>query len=31
MPGNPGVMGGVLGIAVAKVILHGPRIGALIG
>jgi hypothetical protein len=30
MPGNPGVMGGVLGIAMAEVILHGPQIGALI-
>jgi hypothetical protein len=31
MPGNPGVMGGVLGIAVAKIILHRPEINALVG
>jgi len=24
-------MGGMLGIAVAEVVLHGPQIGALIG
>ena len=31
MPGNPGVMGGVLGISVAEVFLHRPQISALIG
>jgi uncharacterized protein len=31
MSGNPGVMGSVLRIAVAKVVLHGPQIRALIG
>ena len=30
MPGNAGVMGGVLGIAVAEVILHRAQIGPLI-
>ena len=27
MPGNPGVMGGVLGIAVAEIVLHSTQIG----
>ena len=31
MPGNPGVVGGMLGIAMAKVVLHGAQIGALVG
>jgi hypothetical protein len=31
MPGNTGVMGGMLGISVAEVILHRPQVGALIG
>ena len=31
MPGNPGVMGGVLGIAVAQIVLHGPQVRALVG
>ena len=31
MPGNTGVMGGVLGIAVTEVVLHGAQIGALVG
>jgi hypothetical protein len=31
MPGNAGVMGGVLGISVTEVILHRPQISALIG
>ena len=31
MPGNPGVMGGVLGIAVTQVVLHCAQVGALIG
>ena len=30
MPGNPGVMGGVLGIAVTEVVLHGAQVGALV-
>ena len=28
MPGNPGVMGGMLWIAMAQVVLHGAQIGA---
>jgi cell division ATPase FtsA len=31
IPGNTGVMSGVLGISVTEVILHRPQIGALIG
>ena len=31
MPGNPGVMGGMLWIAMAQVVLHGAQIGALVG
>jgi len=31
VPGNPGVVGCVLGIAVAEVVLHSPQIGALVG
>jgi hypothetical protein len=31
MPRNPGVMAGVLGIAVAEVILHRTQIGTLVG
>jgi hypothetical protein len=31
MPGNTGVMNGVLGISVTKVILHRPQISALVG
>ena len=31
MPGNTGVMGGMLGIAVAEVVLHGSEVGALVG
>src|SRR5262245_30388441 len=30
-PGDPGVVGGMFGIAMAEVILHGPEVGALIG
>ena len=31
MPGNTGVMSGVLGISVTEVVLHRPQISALIG
>jgi hypothetical protein len=31
MPGNRGVMSGVLGISVTQVVLHGAQVGALIG
>jgi hypothetical protein len=31
MTSNAGIMGGVLGIAVSEVVLHGPEISALIG
>ncbi len=31
MPGDPSVMGGVLGITVPEVVLHGAQIGALVG
>ena len=31
MPGNPGVIGRVLGIAVTQVVLHCAQVGALIG
>ena len=31
MPGNTGVMSGVLGIPVAQIVLRGPQVGALVG
>ena len=31
MPGNSGVMSGVLGITVPEVVLHGVQVGALVG
>ena len=31
IPGNAGVMSGVLGISVTEVVLHGAQVGALVG
>src|SRR5262245_48049747 len=31
VPGNPGVIGRVLGVAVAKIVLHGAEVSAPVG